>query len=164
MIPALRLEVPNAARGRHAVLADHDRHVAVMCDELPQIAEVVARALGRPSFQVSGIDQEKIGIVRVRVVGGEHAGRKRRRRTHSYCIKSNGVVVVLLGHFDDLLAPRLEHRNLLSLRGLGRVHQRIERRPVRVGNRALRVVLPHLEAHQVITLLGKPRLERIATR
>src|SRR5450756_182847 len=134
----------------------------MMRDELAQVAEVVARALGRTGLQITWIDQEKVGIVRIRVVGSEHTGRKRSRRAHLHCIETHGVIVVLLGLFYKPLATRAEHRDLLSHGGLGRVYQRIESRPIRVGDGTLRIVLLHLEAHEVITLFGKPRLERIA--
>ena len=161
VIPSLRLEMSNSARRRHAVLADHDRHLAVMRDELAQIPEIVAWTLWRACAQVSRVDHHELRVVWVGVVRGEHAGGERACRAHLERVESDGIVVVFLRFLHDLLAARTQQPDFLGHARLRRMSQGIERGPIRVRNGPLRVVAVHLERHHVITLLGEPGLERI---
>ena len=164
VIPALRLHVRDAARRGDAIFADHHGHIAVMRNELAKVAEVVTRSLGRPGPPVARIDVEKIGIVGIRVIGGEYSGCKRRCRFHPHGVESNRIVVVLLGLLRWPLFAGAEERQFLLLRRLGGMRERVERGPVGVGDGPLRVVALHLVPGEVVALLGEPCFNRVSLR
>ena len=123
-----------------------------------EVAEVVGRADGGAGRAVRRIEPDEIRIVGVGVIGGEVAGQILGRGPDQHCVERFAVVVVFLQAWVGWEPVAPAQLLFLLQRGLGGMVQRVERRPVGVGNGALGVVGAPLVLQQVVALLGHPRV------
>ena len=166
MIETLRLGVCDAPARRNSHLGNENGAAGVMAHQVAEIARVRIGTLTAAMAPVSGVEDQEVRVVRVDVIRGEQARGEGRGRDHALRIDGGPVVVV-----NDALeaaaraAQTLEDPILLLARGLGRMHERVQRRPVREGNRAglavgFRFVRGHgLERRCDPGLHARPRFE-----
>ncbi len=164
VVHPLGLEMRHTARRRHAVLRHEHRSPGMMAPQVQQVAEVVRRSLGRARRPVSGIEIDEVGIVRVGMIRREIPGQVRRGRPNQHRVQCVHVVVVLLEPGVGGKAGAPPQGLLLDAARLGGVAQRVERRPVRIGDGPLGVVNVPFVLQQLVTLLRQPHVCRRAAR
>ena len=159
---SLGLEMRHAARRRHAVLGDEQRSSRMMTPQVQQVAKVVRRPRGGAGRPVSHIESDEVGIVRVGVIRREIAGHVRRGRPYQHSVQRIHVVVVLLEPRVGRKAEAAAQGLFLCAARLCSMVQRVERRPVGIGDRPLRVVDIPFIPQQLVTLLRQPHIGRRA--
>ena len=148
----------HAPTGGNPVLRDQGRHARVVGNQLLEVAEVIGWTLGRSRPAIRRIEPDEVGVVRIDVIAGEPACRVDARGPDKVGIQCDRIVLELQRLAFRWSTHALPPERLFGGRGLGTMSERVQRRPVGVGDRSESVVRVDLVGKHRVTLLGQPQV------